>query len=68
VRIRKLRIFTFFFVILVLIAVYGLALLRTYVFKPPPSSAANPAAVVCATCAAKWVLEQQKDGGHGEEA
>jgi hypothetical protein len=40
VRIRNLRIFTLGFIILVLVASYGLALLRTYVFKPaPPSSA-----------------------------
>ncbi|MBI4963767.1 MAG: hypothetical protein HY913_10875 [Desulfomonile tiedjei] len=45
-RIRKLKIFTVFFVILVVIAVYGLALLRTYVFKPPPSSSAAPPATV----------------------
>jgi len=45
VRIRKLRIFTVFFVVFVLLAVYGLALSRTYVFKPPPSSATTPPAV-----------------------
>lgn len=45
-RIRKLRIFTVFFVIFVLIAVYGLALLRTYVFKPPLSSETTPTAAV----------------------
>ena len=44
-RIRKLKIFTIFFVALVLLAAYGLALLRTYVFKPPPSSSSLPAAV-----------------------
>lgn len=44
-RIRKLNIFTFFFVILVLIAVYGLALLRTYTFKPPPGASGIPPAV-----------------------
>ncbi|MDQ7783237.1 MAG: hypothetical protein RDU20_10175 [Desulfomonilaceae bacterium] len=41
-RIRNLRIFSVLFVIVVVLAVYGLALLRTYVFKPPaaPSKAA----------------------------
>ncbi|MCA1960169.1 MAG: hypothetical protein LDL33_05195 [Desulfomonile sp.] len=37
-RIRRLRIFTLIFVIAVLIAAYGLALLRTYIFKPAPGS------------------------------
>ncbi|MBI5572119.1 MAG: hypothetical protein HY914_19405 [Desulfomonile tiedjei] len=40
-RIRKLRIFTVFFVILVILAAYGLALLRTYVFKPPQPAASS---------------------------
>ncbi len=44
-RIRRLKIFTLLFVILVLLAAYGLALLRTYVFKPPPSAADIPMAV-----------------------
>jgi hypothetical protein len=47
-RLRKLKIFTVFFIILVLLAAYGLGLLRTYVFKPPPSSAAIPGAVLMA--------------------
>lgn len=34
-----------FFVALVVLAAYGLALLRTYVFTPPPSSSSLPAAV-----------------------
>ncbi|MEW6141303.1 MAG: hypothetical protein AB1733_24015 [Thermodesulfobacteriota bacterium] len=38
-RIRKLKVFTVFFMIFVLLAAYGLALLRTYAFKPPPSGA-----------------------------
>jgi hypothetical protein len=33
VRIRRLRIFTVLFMALVVFASYGLALLRTYVFK-----------------------------------
>jgi hypothetical protein len=45
VRIRILRMFTLFFVVLVLLAAYGLALLRTYVFKPPPSAAGIPTVV-----------------------
>jgi hypothetical protein len=45
VRIRNLGIFTLFFVLLVLLAAYGLALLRTYVFKPPPSAAIIPIVV-----------------------
>ena len=40
-RIRKLRIFTVFFIILVILAAYGLALLRTYVFKPPQPAASS---------------------------
>ncbi len=44
-RIRKLRIFTVFFIALVLLAAYGLALLRTYTFKPPPEASAGSAAV-----------------------
>lgn|GEM_PF-1095840 len=40
-RIRKLRIFTLLFIVGVLVAAYGLALLRTYVFKPPPESSSN---------------------------
>ena len=38
-RIRKLRIATVFFVLFFLLAAYGLALLRTYTFKPsvPPN-------------------------------
>lgn len=35
---RRLQIFTLGFIVLVLLASYGLALLRTYVFKPPPAS------------------------------
>ncbi len=38
-RIRKLKIFTIFFIIVVVLAAYGLALLRTYVFKPPAPQA-----------------------------
>jgi len=45
VRIKKLRIFTLFFVILVLCAVYGLAWLRTYTFKVPPANSSTPAVV-----------------------
>jgi hypothetical protein len=45
VRIRKLRIFTIFFIALTLLVAYGLALMRTYVFKPPASSSSLPAAV-----------------------
>ncbi len=41
-RIRRLRIFTVFFVIFVLLVAYGLAMLRTHVFKPPPSAAGIP--------------------------
>ena len=41
-RTRKLGIFTAIFIVVVLLAAYGLALLRTYVFKPPPSGAGNP--------------------------
>ncbi len=44
-RIRRLRVFTVVFIILMLLAAYGLALLRTYAFKPPPSSAGTPAAI-----------------------
>lgn len=48
-RIRKLRIFTFFFVVLVLCAVYGLALLRTYTFKAPSGTTSlAPGVVQCA--------------------
>jgi len=41
-RIRNLKIFTVLFIIVVVVACYGLALLRTYVFKPPapPAKAA----------------------------
>jgi hypothetical protein len=41
-RIRNLKIFTVWFIIVVVVACYGLALLRTYVFKPPapPAKAA----------------------------
>jgi len=46
VRIRKLRLFTLVFIIGVLVAAYGLALLRTYVFKPPPASSGNSRAFV----------------------
>ena len=42
---RKLKIFTVFFIALTLLAAYGLALMRTYVFKPPASSSSLPAAV-----------------------
>jgi hypothetical protein len=45
VRIRKLKIFTIFFILLVLLAAYSLALMRTYVFKAPPSKSSLPAAV-----------------------
>ena len=45
VRMRKLKIFTIFFIALTLLAAYGLALMRTYVFKPPASSSSLPAAV-----------------------
>jgi hypothetical protein len=41
VRIRKLRIFTLCFAVLVLLASYGLAWLRTYAFKPPLASAGS---------------------------
>ncbi|MEW6110574.1 MAG: hypothetical protein AB1664_00465 [Thermodesulfobacteriota bacterium] len=47
-RLRKLKAFTVFFIILVILAAYGLGLLRTYVFKPPPSSASVPCAVLMA--------------------
>jgi len=47
-RLRKLKIFTVFFIMLVLLAAFGLGLLRTYVFKPPPSSAAMPYVVLMA--------------------
>ncbi|MEW6530791.1 MAG: hypothetical protein AB1473_08155 [Thermodesulfobacteriota bacterium] len=47
-RLKKLKIFTVFFIILVLIAAYVLGLLRTYVFKPPPSSAVVPCTVFMA--------------------
>ncbi len=43
-RIRNLRIFTVFFIALVLVAAYGVALLRTYAFKPPPASSKIPVA------------------------
>lgn len=52
VRIRKLRIFTVIFVVVVLLAAYGLALLRTYVFKPVPE----------ATSAAFLLPEKSKAG------
>jgi hypothetical protein len=45
VRIRKLKIFTVFFIALTLLAAYSLALMRTYVFKAPPSKSSLPAAV-----------------------
>lgn len=35
---RKLGIVSVIFVLLVVTAAFGLALLRTYVFKPPPGS------------------------------
>ncbi len=44
-RIRKLKVFTVFFMIFVLLAAYGLALLRTYAFKPPSSGAGLTAPV-----------------------
>jgi hypothetical protein len=45
VRIRNLKVFATFFIALVLLAVYGVALLRTYAFKPPPSNSSLPTAV-----------------------
>ena len=42
-RIRKLRIFVVAFIAAVLLASYGLALLRTHVFKPSPESSGIPA-------------------------
>jgi hypothetical protein len=47
VRIRRMRILTVVFIVLVLLAAYGLALLRTYVFKPPPPAAGISIAVAC---------------------
>ena len=44
-RIRNLKIFATFFIALVLLVVYGVALLRTYAFKPPPSNSSIPTAV-----------------------
>jgi len=41
-RMRKLRLFTVIFIVVVLLAAYGLALLRTYAFKPLPSGTGNP--------------------------
>jgi len=41
-RVRKLKIFTFIFMALVILAAYGLAWLRTYAFKPQPTGNAGP--------------------------
>ena len=45
-RTRKLKVFSVFFMIFVLLAAYGLALLRTYAFKPQPSGACLTAPVI----------------------
>jgi hypothetical protein len=45
---RNLTTFTIIVMIVVILAAYGLALLRTYLLKPSPASASHPPTTISA--------------------
>lgn len=65
-RTRKLRIFLVVFIAVVLLASYGLALLRTYVFKPPSGSSRIPS-IPASVDTVEWSLGAKMRDPHVQE-